>query len=442
MERTVKSAPSPSGPVALRLVVFADGRVTVRELPQTGSWTLGRLATCELVLDHPSVSRRHAKLTFGTVVTLEDLGSANGVVLHGTTLDAPVPLKPGDVFRIGDVKLALEAVTPARAQHAAKPLDATQPVLASTAMQAVAERVRQVAKGTITVLLHGETGTGKEVVARLLHESSPRSAGPLISVNCAALAESLLESELFGHEKGAFTGAAAARRGLLESAKGGTVFLDEVGELPAPLQPKLLRVIEEKKVLPVGGTEARPLDVRFVAATHRDLSADVKAGRFREDLFYRLAAVTVRLPPLRERPDDILPLAEHFIRGAAEQLASPVPELHQTARAALKTHPFPGNVRELRNAVERAVLLCGDGPLKAEHLELHAAATPATSPAAAPPTSGKLGDEVKELERRRVVEALEKSNGNQTRAAELLGISRRSLIEKLDAFNLPRPRKR
>ena len=443
MQSTVKLEQRTFTPTRARVVVFCEGQVTVRELPQSGSWTLGRLATCELVLDHPSVSRRHARLSFDGGISIEDQGSANGVIVHGKPIAGPTSLYVGDVFRIGEVKLVVEAVS-GGPPRAVKPVDATAPVLASQAMRGVAERVKQVAKGTITVLLSGETGTGKEVVARLIHEASPRASGPLISINCAALAESLLESELFGHEKGAFTGAASARRGLLESAKGGSVFLDEVGELPASLQPKLLRVIEEKKVLPVGATEPRPLDVRFIAATHRDLAADVKAGRFREDLFYRLAAVTVRLPPLRERPDDVLPLAEHFIRVASEQLASPPPELHESARRALASHPFPGNVRELRNAVERAVLLCGNGPLRAEHLELVAPAGAAAAPAAVvtAKAAGKLGDEVKELERRRVVEALEKSNGNQTRAAELLGISRRSLIEKLDAFGLPRPRKR
>jgi DNA-binding NtrC family response regulator len=291
------------------------------------------------------------------------------------------------------------------------------------------------------VLILGETGAGKEVLAEELHHRSPRAHAPFVIAHCAAMPESLIESALFGHEKGAFTGAAEQRPGLLESAQGGTVFLDEIGEVSLAMQPKLLRLLEERVILRVGGVKRRPVDVRFVAATNRDLEAEVAAGRFRQDLYFRLGAMVLRLPPLRARPSEIVPLAEMFLRKAAGQRAAPA--LSPEARKALLAHAWPGNVRELRNAMERAALLCPDGAIEPRHLALERASepTPAKAHAAPAPAAASLRDDVSRLERQRIIDALESCAGNQSRAAEALGISRRTLIHKLEQFGLPRPRK-
>jgi DNA-binding NtrC family response regulator len=246
----------------------------------------------------------------------------------------------------------------------------------------------------------------------------------------------LLESELFGHERGAFTGAVQAKPGLLESASGGTAFLDEIGELPASLQVKLLRVVEERKVRRVGAIEPIDIDVRFVAATNRDLEAEVAAGNFRQDLYYRLAGASVHIPPLRERRAEIEPLAETFLEGAAAELGRPSPALSPSARRWLRRHDWPGNVRELRNVIERAVLLAEGDSIELSHLPSAevAAETPQTMQA-------EIQQEVSAIEKQRILEALEACAGNQTRAAKMLGMSRRAFINRLDAYGIPRPRK-
>ncbi|HZO12474.1 MAG TPA: sigma 54-interacting transcriptional regulator [Polyangiaceae bacterium] len=292
----------------------------------------------------------------------------------------------------------------------------------------------RVAKGKINVLLLGETGVGKEVLAERIHRLSPRASKPLVRISCAAFPENLLESELFGHERGAFTGADRAKPGLIESAHGGTVFLDEIGELPLALQPKLLRVLEERSVLRLGSLEPRPIDVRFIAATNRDLEAEVARERFRADLYFRLTGVTLVIPPLRERRSEIPTLARAFVAQAMSELGKDRGDISDEALELLTRYAWPGNLRELRNVAERAALLCGDDPITAEHLPLEKMhATLAQS---------NLRAGVHEYERARIVEALERCDGNQTRAAKLLGISRMTLSARMDAFGLPRPRKR
>jgi DNA-binding NtrC family response regulator len=339
---------------------------------------------------------------------------------------------------------ALLARAGARARgegRAAEPEAAGGPIpCAEEAMQRVQALAERAAAGDINVLILGETGAGKEVLARAIHAASSRAAKAMVSINCAALSASLLESELFGHERGAFTGAGPAKPGLLETVPGGTVFLDEIGELPLALQAKLLRVIEAREVLRVGGVRARKIDVRFVAATNRDLEAEVSRGGFRRDLYFRLNGMTLTIPPLRERPRDLPILARAFVAQLGRGRA---PTISEAAMAVLRAHAWPGNVRELRNVIERALLLC-DGPaLLPEHLPQpvpfvpEAVTTPAAAAASDGPAAGAPGSD----ERARILAALAACGGNQSRAARQLGISRKVMIARLDRYGVARPRK-
>jgi len=298
-------------------------------------------------------------------------------------------------------------------------------------MQEVLSLVRRVAPSDATVLIRGESGTGKELIARALHYASPRAAGPLVKVNCAALAESLLEAELFGHEKGAFTGAVASRKGRFEMADGGSIFLDEIGDLPPHLQVKLLRVLQEREFERVGSSRPIKVDVRLLAATHRDLEALVREGRFREDLYYRINVVTIMLPPLRERREDLPPLIEHFLRAFAGKNGKSVRGLTREAREALLRYDYPGNIRELENLIERAVVLTRDDVIGVEDLPLTL-----ETPASGSGDKAGLIAAVEGLERRMIREALAEADGTQTRAAELLGISERVLRYKLKKYGL------
>jgi DNA-binding NtrC family response regulator len=292
------------------------------------------------------------------------------------------------------------------------------------AMDSVVRELKRVAATDATVLLLGESGTGKEVAARALHSWSARAAGPFVAVNCCALSETLLESELFGHEKGAFTGAAARKRGRIELADGGTFFLDEIGELRPPLQAKLLRVLQERSFERVGGNQTVACNVRWVAATNRDLEARMHAGEFREDLYHRLAVFPVRLPPLSERREDIVPLARALLARIAINLGRPHLSLHDSAARALRDAAWPGNVRQLANTLERAVIL-GDGlELAADHLRLAASAPEEVRPIAT----------MSDLERDAIRRALEQCQGNKRKAAAVLGIGLRTLYDKLARY--------
>ncbi|BDG62315.1 sigma-54-dependent transcriptional regulator [Caldinitratiruptor microaerophilus] len=302
----------------------------------------------------------------------------------------------------------------------------------SPATVALRETVARIAPTDAHVLIQGESGAGKEVVARAIHALSRRAGGPFVAVNCAALPEQLLESELFGHEKGAFTGATANRTGLFEQAHRGTLLLDEIGDMPLPLQAKLLRVIEEKVVCPLGSSRCRPVDVRILAATHRDLLREVRRGAFREDLYFRLAVVPVRVPSLRERPEDIPVLARHFLREFSSRYRKMFRDLDPAALAALMSYPWPGNVRELRNLMEQVAVLWDGDRVELRHL-------PDTfRPQGSGVTAGenvplpRLSKRVRtEFERERILEALRLHGGNRTRAALHLGLSRRALQIKL-----------
>ncbi|HEY5945328.1 MAG TPA: sigma 54-interacting transcriptional regulator [Kofleriaceae bacterium] len=565
-----------------------EGLVTTKLLPVSGELTIGRSASCDIVIQHESVSRKHAMLRTSPLEII-DVGSRNGTRVRGSRLERGIPtaIGVGEAIQVGEASIlihsspgaaddkplrdtapehadsldilrgecarsartcspfalvqleidhgrsrdahtllrtlmrasdvvtnegngALQALlVDARADevevavsamsdrlrergigarlgvarypddgvvaeqllaHAYEQL-AREPGARPTAMDEVRDIVHQVATGDLSVLLTGETGVGKELCAEMIHRLSPRATRPFVKLNCSALVESLIESELFGHERGAFTGATSAHEGLLEAGNGGTVFLDEIGELPFGMQSKLLRVLEEREVRRVGASIGRKVDVRFICATNRDLADEVEAGRFRRDLFYRINGVTLAIPPLRERKSEIAPLARAFARRARPGASY---ALGKEVVAELEYHSWRGNIRELRNTIERAVLLSSGGTIRPSHLVLHTRerlrdsavtmpfeAVPSdrgstnriSSPAlptdriSSPAISGEsrdarpLATAVADLERQRIVDALEQCGGNQTRAARVLGISRSTLVARLEEFGLPRPRK-
>ena len=442
-------APGPG----LELALLELHKITVFPLPPAGRVTIGRAAENDICIEDASVSRRHAVLHIGPTVRLEDLESSNGTfVRQATAADGPIttedmtrlpPGEPievpvGEALRLGS-KLAV--VRPAAAPPLPGRPSAVIPVVEDAGMRALYALAEKVAGSPLTVLILGETGVGKEVLAETIHQRSPRAAGPFLRLNCASLSESLLESELFGHEAGAFTGAVRAKPGLLHAAEGGTVFLDEVGELPPGFQVKLLRVLEDRKVTRVGGLKPYKIDLRFIAATNRDLEAEVKRGAFRQDLFFRLAGMTLVVPPLRERPGEVRGLCELFITRASEALGRRPPRLSPGALHRLERHPWPGNVRELRNVIERALVLCAGSELTEEHLPPAPRGTPAP-PAAPGVEPAPLRGEIESLERQRILDMLARCGGNQTEAARQLGISRRTMVSRLGDYGVPRPRKR
>ena len=338
--------------------------------------------------------------------------------------------------------LGIARRTPGRADLPATALEGI--VAESPALLRLLADADRVAKSDATVLLTGETGAGKEVVAGFIHRRSPRGGRPLVSINCAAVPGELLATELFGHQRGAFTGASSTRKGRFREADGGTLFLDEIGELPLELQPVLLRALETRRVTPLGTDREVQVDVRIVAASNRDLGAEVAAGRFRADLYYRLNVIAFEVPPLRQRPEDVLPLARFFLRreGDADRRLAPA-----TARA-LRRHPWPGNVRELANAIDRARLLARSEIILPDHLPraVRAAAAAAAAPSggvveprpAVPEEAAPAAEalSLEEIERNAVRRALELAGGNRTVAAERLGISRRGLLNKIKRYGL------
>jgi two-component system, NtrC family, response regulator HupR/HoxA len=325
-----------------------------------------------------------------------------------------------------ELELAYNALRREVTAEREKPASFDKLVGAETGLRSAVDLARKVLDGDTTVLLLGETGTGKELFAHLIHVNGPRRAKPFVAQSCGALPDTLLESELFGHTRGAFTGATGERKGLFEEADGGTIFLDEVGETSPAMQLRLLRVLQEGEVRRVGGTGTRRVDVRVIAATNADLDADVAAGRFRRDLYYRLSVFPIRLPPLRERADDIPALAEHFLRQACRRARRAVPAVGPEALPLLRGYPWPGNVRELENEIERAVALAADGrPLGPAHLSERIAA--GVGAAASVQT---LNEAVEALKRRMIEDALREC-GSKTRAAERLGLTRQSLQQML-----------
>ena len=479
------------------LVISSAAGVRAIPLPRLPKVTIGRLHTCDIVIEDESVSRQHALVhNDDGNLRIEDLGSRNKTKVIGKALtrgeSAALPV--GAVVEIGYatmfVQVGRPGGSPTSGQITAVPSTKPTAVIVDPTMQRLYALLDVIAPSPLNVLVFGETGTGKEVFAEAIHRGSTRAEKPFLRVNCAALSGSLLESELFGHERGAFTGAIGAKAGLFEAADGGTVFLDEVGELPLETQAKLLRVIERGEVIRLGSVHSKRVDVRYVAATNRDLQIFIAEGRFRSDLFFRLNGFSVTLPPLRKRKREIAPLARHFLQKAAKGKQFTVTP---DAQAALESYPWPGNVRELKNVVERALVLSGPtGTIEPEHLQLpqfnatdssqhdilgpndtvppqaygSSPSHPGTWPpfpiaqtppqgVAAPypyqqapqqtmPSAGNsdLKAQRESWEKQQILQALEKTSGNQKEAAKLLGISRRTLINKIEAYGIARPRKR
>jgi len=307
----------------------------------------------------------------------------------------------------------------------------------SAAMVECLSLLDRAAKSPATVLVRGESGTGKELVARAIHAQSDRGDGPFIAVHCAALPETLFESEIFGYVKGAFTGAATDKPGRVELANGGTLFFDEIGDVPPSIQVKLLRLLNEKEYTPVGATAERPADVRFVAATHRDLEAMVENEKFREDLFYRLDVLSVNLPPLRDRGDDVKELAKHFVGELGPANGKPELAFADGALDALKQHSFPGNVRELSNMVERLVIFSDGDAIEAADVERELSSR-ARSSSSAMSSSDSLADDIKATKKAAVHDAIARAQGNRTQAARILGVSRRTLYNWMDELGISR----
>ncbi|WP_437667535.1 sigma-54-dependent transcriptional regulator [Sorangium sp. So ce1182] len=364
--------------------------------------------------------------------------SALDAMRHGAYDFVTKPFSPAELTALAAKALEKSSIVAEnqrlRAQLERLDAPSREPLGTSPAMQRISELIAKIAPTRTTVLITGESGTGKERVARAIHDQSDRAARPFLVVNCGALPEALMESELFGHEKGSFTGAGARSMGLFREADGGTLLLDEIGELPAALQVKLLRVLQERKVRPVGAAAEIAVDVRLLAATNRNVEVEVREGRFRQDLYYRLNVIRIELPPLRERQGDISRLADRFLRRFATELGKDVRGLTTDAVRALDAYAFPGNVRELENMMERAVALAGGPSIGLGDLPSTVAglsASPAPLLAELPPDGCMLDEVIGEVERRLILQALERTGGVRKAAAKLLGVSFRSLRYRL-----------
>ncbi|HEY2901980.1 MAG TPA: sigma 54-interacting transcriptional regulator [Polyangia bacterium] len=459
-----------------RLVVWSADNAEARALPRVGSVVLGRGADVQVRIDAPSISRRHAELLIQDGrVAIRDLGSQNGTRINGERIADQRPLSYGDVITLGEVFVIFSEQPPGEsigrdgtpgpeAIERTMTLGDTTVLVADPSMGHVYAQIERLAATDLSVLIWGETGTGKELAATALHLWSNRAAGPFVAINCAALPDGLAESELFGHVRGAFSGAVADKPGLLETAVGGTVFLDEIGDLSLSIQSKLLRVLETRAVTRLGAVQERKIDVRVVAASHRRIDLGAKEGWFREDLYYRLNVAFLSLPPLRARPRELARLAERFLNGARMALGHPTLTIAPAALQRLMTHSWPGNIRELKNMMEylavthrgaavdldvvAAVLENSGATAVRESAAKLAAAlalapaipTPVSSPEpplpSVPPSPVSLADSNREHERKRLQAAIDLTGGNKTRAAKLLGVPLRTFMTKVKKHGL------
>jgi transcriptional regulator with PAS, ATPase and Fis domain len=418
----------------LVLVVRSPGAAERVEPIRLGAIVIGSSAEADIRLADGGVSRAHCELRLGPEgVVVRDLGSKNGTAIAGVRVREAI-LPAGATLSLGSSSVTLEergAPTVLPLSEAPRFGDALG---GSVAMRALFAELARAAASPIPILLLGESGTGKDLLAQAIHAASPRRDGPFVVVDCGAVAPSLIEAELFGYVKGAFTGAAAARKGLLEEADGGTLFLDEIGELPLDLQPRLLRALDMGRIRPLGASEWRSAEARVVAATHNDLRARVSSGAFRQDLYYRLAGLQARLPPLRERKEDIPLLVEHFLARA--QPPRKLDDLPPGTIDLLVSHDWPGNVRELRNAVARLVLF----PERAERALLPGGADPAAAEDADLrvdlPLREARDEAVAAFERRYLIAVLKKHGWNVTAAAQAMGVSRQFAHKLLARYDI------
>ena len=426
----VRAAEAKAGPPPARLRVRAGGRE--RTVPVTAAGVVvGKDPTCDAPLDDPYVSTRHLRIEpQGATWVIVDLGSTNGTFISGARVSrAELPL--GVPVHLGDAEIVLE---PREAEEPPRAETFEGMVARDPAMRQVFELVERVSPYDAAVTILGETGTGKELVARALHARSGRKDGPFVPVNCSAIAETLIESELFGHEKGAFSGAERMRKGAFEEADRGTIFLDEIGELPLDLQPKLLRVLELGEVKRVGASRPITVNVRIVAATHRDLRAQVRAGKFREDLFYRLCVVPVTVPPLRQRKADVRALAEAFLQRASPR--GVVLRWSPDALARLEGYDWPGNVRQLRNVVQRALLFRGEGllvPASAVTFE-DTRGTPADT--GDDDTMFVRGLTLEDIEREAIRLSLRRHRGKRAAVVKELQIAKSTVMKRIGQWGL------
>lgn len=454
-------------------VLIVDDEPDIRELLEI---TLGRMRLNTLAVDRVSSAKSAlAEDTYNLCLTDMNLPDGNGIdlVKHISQHYSDMPVAM--ITAYGSMDTAIEALKAGAFDFVSKPIDLqrlrelinnalqlvtpiadttinrqTQLLGQSAVMIQLGKQIIKLARSQAPVYISGESGTGKEMVARLIHEQGPRADQPFTPVNCGAIPSELMESEFFGHKKGSFTGATNDKEGLFQSADGGTLFLDEVADLPAPMQVKLLRAIQEKAIRPVGSQQELKINTRILSATHKDLAEMVANGQFRQDLFYRINVIELNVPPLRERQEDILLLANFFLRQLAESCQTPPPHLTPEAEKALLAYNFPGNVRELENILERAFTLCEADEISASDLKLNVdSATPATSitpdsdqqsvTTESPiPLDGSqsLEDYLAELERKAIVQALEESRWNKTAAAKKLGITFRALRYRLKKLGL------
>ncbi|HVJ18429.1 MAG TPA: sigma 54-interacting transcriptional regulator, partial [Polyangiaceae bacterium] len=412
-------APDPGLAKRPRLVAVWEGGSTSGILQAGGRVVLGRSLKADLRIGAAAVSREHATVYDGSPPQIEDNGSSNGTVVDGQKLGAGqrAPLHPGSMIELGDALVLLQAGQRTEAAESTGPGG-------ETAMERLHRLVDLVASSTLPVILHGETGVGKEVMAERIHQRSGRASKPYVRINCAALAESMVESELFGHERGAFTGANQAKPGLLEAAAGGTVLLDEVTELSLPIQAKLLRALGSAEVMRVGSLKPTRIDVRFVAATNLDFAELIAYGKFRADLYFRLNGITLELPPLRERRSEIVQLATEFAVDASRRQGNSPARFSERAIRWMLEYEFPGNVRELKNLVERAVLLAQQGPIQPEHLAPDKTSIAVSQPRPLNPRRSLDSEPTIELESRPTAPPPPRSNPQNELRAELADLER------------------
>jgi transcriptional regulator with PAS, ATPase and Fis domain len=403
---------------------ITEGPGKGKSVEMTSSLTLGTRPDSDLCLEDPTVSRKHAEISrTAEGFLLQDLGSTNGTFLNGVKVDRAY-LRDGAIVTVGETSMVFGTGEDRVLKGDQVPATFGQMVAVSEPMMKAFTLLEGLAASEITVLIEGETGTGKELAARAVHDRSPRARHPFIIFDCSTVPGQLMESELFGHMKGAFTGASDARPGAVEEAEGGTLFLDEIGELPLDLQPKLLRLLDLKEFKRVGTSDRKIADVRFVAATNLDLENQINKDLFRRDLYFRISAAKVTLLPLRERPKDIPALARHFLANLSRAQGRSL-SLKKDAMGLLSKHPWPGNIREMKNLLETAVALCGSDTISAPDLPFQAADSQSSS-------DGSLAG----AEEQTIKNALEKSGGNKRKAARLLGIAPSTLYAKMEKFNL------